>query len=712
MKIDIHVHTKKVKSGDAFTREITPERFGQIIKLTDVRICAITNHNCFDKSQYNEIVRETSNDVLVWPGIEIDVDENGNAGHLLVIVNPLNVDKFDVVITSMLSKKSPDTFKIGISDIGKQFDPLDAIYIPHYYNKLPNISDESIDKLCTAVSNPKRIIKEATNSISAGIFVSHGHKTIFGSDIQNWDEYETVARQLPDLRLPVESFEQFCLLIERDDSTIETVLNKKHHQLISIKPFKEDEPFDIEIWDDINVFFGSKGTGKTEILKALSKYYNNNGHKTTVFESHAINLAKHYDLYGNSYQLNMEDFPIDSCKAEFSKIRTAHEKNITSVRRYFEYYSVDETSKIAKSIKVRDLSPIDNHVSKIKLKGSSDLMKKIIDIQSFVQSKELYKEVIGEDLFDEFMKILDKVEGKVFNGIENEFVAYQTAHLYNNIIEVFAAEISKKTGMPEKPISTGFNEYASNRLELEVALIKIIKNIETVIPPKAEFVWDLEQKGKLFCKTCLLIQEGNVVDGNFRHLNSTTKNPEKLVAKKIREIMDAVYTDELFVKINDLNNIEGGSQVNSIEDLILFRRFFELDHREYGPSNGESAMILLAQELSSEKEIFIIDEPEKSLGNDYISNYIVPLLKEHAYSGKRIIIATHDANIAVRTLPYNSIYREHDVDGYRSYYGNPFSNNLVCKESGKKLNWKEESMRTLEGGKEAFGERGKIYGNA
>jgi hypothetical protein len=65
----------------------------------------------------------------------------------------------------------------------------------------------------------------------------------------------------------------------------------------------------------------------------------------------------------------------------------------------------------------------------------------------------------------------------------------------------------------------------------------------------------------------------------------------------------------------------------------------------------------------------------------------------------------------VRTLPYNSIYREHDVDGYRSYFGNPFSNNLICMESDKTLNWKEESMRTLEGGKEAFGERGKIYGN-
>jgi hypothetical protein len=28
------------------------------------------------------------------------------------------------------------------------------------------------------------------------------------------------------------------------------------------------------------------------------------------------------------------------------------------------------------------------------------------------------------------------------------------------------------------------------------------------------------------------------------------------------------------------------------------------------------------------------------------------------------------------------------------------------------LDWKEFSMKTLEGGKEAFGERGKIYGNS
>ena len=76
-----------------------------------------------------------------------------------------------------------------------------------------------------------------------------------------------------------------------------------------------------------------------------------------------------------------------------------------------------------------------------------------------------------------------------------------------------------------------------------------------------------------------------------------------------------------------------------------------------------------------------------------------------------MFISTHDANIAVRTLPYSSVYRCHGQAGYSTYIGNPFTNNLVnLNDVGDQLDWKNVSMRTLEGGEEAFGERGKIYG--
>ena len=55
MKIDIHVHTKKCKEGDSDKRNIDAERFDEIIRLTDVRILVITNHNHFDIKQYQEL---------------------------------------------------------------------------------------------------------------------------------------------------------------------------------------------------------------------------------------------------------------------------------------------------------------------------------------------------------------------------------------------------------------------------------------------------------------------------------------------------------------------------------------------------------------------------------------------------------------------------------------------------------------------------------
>ena len=132
----------------------------------------------------------------------------------------------------------------------------------------------------------------------------------------------------------------------------------------------------------------------------------------------------------------------------------------------------------------------------------------------------------------------------------------------------------------------------------------------------------------------------------------------------------------------------------------------------YTPSTGERSMLSLHAELAENKDVYILDEPERSLGNEYINDVIIPLINDKAKQGKKVFISTHDANIAVRTLPYNSIYRCHGKDGYSTYVGNPFSNSLICHQNpNNRLDWKKTSMKTLEGGETAFGERGRIYGN-
>lgn len=98
------------------------------------------------------------------------------------------------------------------------------------------------------------------------------------------------------------------------------------------------------------------------------------------------------------------------------------------------------------------------------------------------------------------------------------------------------------------------------------------------------------------------------------------------------------------------------------------------------------------------------------LGNTYVNDIIVPKLLELAKLKKVVIIATHNANIAVRTFPYVSILKSYENGKYKTYIGNPFVNELYqIDDKSKKVSWKSESIRILEGGKKAFEERGEIY---
>ena len=712
MKIDIHVHTKKTKIGDSELRNVDVEKFGDIIRSTDVKILAITNHNHFDLAQYEQFKQDVDGACQIWPGIELDILENGRRAHLIVIVNPINSNEFSDCVQKLLEGKTSDIFTISLKDTVDSFDALDSIYIPHYVVKKPNLGNEDVDSLLNLVSNKRRVLKEATNSISAGIYISHGHNSIYGSDIQNWDEYINISKDLPELRLPVESYEQFCLLLEKDDATIQTLLDKKTKESIEITPFTLAEQIKLDIYNDINIIFGSKGTGKTEILKALSKHYNDKGYKTSVYESNSNHLNDVYNLKGSDFTINLRDYEIYDCANEFNFIRGATEQEITSLTKYLLHYSNQETNKISQKIKIKNFTNLDDSQSKRRFEEIKEILVDFRKFNASIKANQNIEEIIGSELVGELLDILEKILNKLKADSEKRLLDAKSLMMFNSLIRIFVSEIAKKTGQPEKPIKTGFFQYASNRIKIERAINKILTNIKKELKPNFENVGDLGEKGDLYCQTNILIQDGNIIDRKYSPIEKVNKTPQKEVARHFDLISKHIYSSELFKKISDLITIEGSETIESIQDLLLFNRHFVVNGQVYHPSNGESSMILLHNELKKDKDIYFIDEPEKSLGNDYINDVIVPLLKERAQQGKKVIIATHDANIAVRTLPYSSIYRQHALNNYYTFTGNPFTNNLVCITKDKAdLDWKNISMKTLEGGRDAFGERGKIYGN-
>lgn len=712
MKIDIHTHTRKCKTGDALTRNISAQDFCEAVLSTDVKIIGITNHNVFDLDQYKEILARLGTEAQAWPGIELDIQEEESRGHLLVIVSPSVVDQFSSIVERVTHGFTPDNFLISIEDVLNAFDELCPLYVAHYKQKKPNLSDDGILALQSRTRNPCFVIKEVANAISAGIYISHGHASIYGSDLHDWAEYKDISRELPDLRLPVESFEHFCLLLKKDPTTINTILNKKTCEELILLPFEDSAILKLKVYNDINIIFGPKGTGKSCILKAIAKSYSDNGICTNVYVSASDRLDEIFDTRGKNLTVNLNDYGINYCTNEIKEIREAAEVTVTSVSSYFAHFSATTTNRNAKKILLKDLKPEEETSLRHQFSETHEARNKTYDFLQFLTSHQSIKEELTEEEHGELSQILSDLVSRLSKREWIHYSTWKEVCLLNSAIAAFRTEIARKTGVPAKPSSTGFRDYAFNRIKIEIAANEIIKSLSAQIPRLQENVGSLgTNKGNLEYHTEFRFQTGALTDSAFLSFSSVKKGTQKNFSKQIRQIAGCIYDDSLFRCIADLNAIEEVENIKTVQELLLFNRRFMLDGSQYIPSSGEASMVMLQKELGAEKDIYILDEPERSLGNEYINDVIVPLIKERARTGKKIFISTHDANIAVRTLPYSSVYRCHGKEGYTTYIGNPFSNNLINADNHHdQLDWKKVSMKTLEGGEEAFGERGIIYG--
>lgn len=70
---------------------------------------------------------------------------------------------------------------------------------------------------------------------------------------------------------------------------------------------------------------------------------------------------------------------------------------------------------------------------------------------------------------------------------------------------------------------------------------------------------------------------------------------------------------------------------------------------------AEKGILLLQRVLSKDADAYFLDEPELGMGNTYIDSNIRPMISGLGKQRKIVVVATHNANIAVRTLPYMSI---------------------------------------------------------
>ncbi|EKC46725.1 phosphotransferase domain-containing protein, partial [human gut metagenome] len=252
--IDLHIHTIKTIFDADFSFDI--KKLEEYVNSEKISCIAITNHNLFDKSNY-ELISNTI-DISVLPGIEVSLEK----GHMLVIGNindtDILVEQSNKMRQFILDEQSYLTYEQFLSIFDNYKDYL---LIPHY------IKDPPL---------PIDVINKFGNDIIIGE-VSSAKKWF--SLMKQRDKLIPVL--FSDLRIKSElkNFPGTHLYIDCDDFTIGGLKNSfKDKTKLSLSNNSNNEEF--QITSDgttaslgLNVLIGKRSTGKTYLLDKLNKSF-------------------------------------------------------------------------------------------------------------------------------------------------------------------------------------------------------------------------------------------------------------------------------------------------------------------------------------------------------------------------------------------------------------------------------------------------------
>lgn len=681
MKIDLHCHTISTKNGEDKTRNVDVEKFTEKIIESDIKIVALTNHNVFDFDQYNLFSESVKEYCSVWPGVEIDIKGIKSNYHLIVIANPKNANKFNDKISELTKGISPNKFTAKFEEVYYSVNCCDVLYIPHFH-KEPKIQEEDIIELSNLIKDNSRLFRETSDYRSLGVFANFNYSVIIGSDNHRWDDYE--KNKFADLRLPIQSFEQFCLLAKKDELVINTLLNKKKCKRIYVSPHKSVK-FSLPIYEDVNILFGQKGTGKSEIIKSLKSYYDKMSINNVIY----VGSEKDSDF---DNLLNTKDLKNDPCKLgikkfddEFSKLNEWNDSLPISLSSYIEWISTRDNNKNKKKMKITNSVKLDTLKYDKKISSDYKTIEKLLNIKL---DKIQLSNYLSSSEINSLEVLLNKLIENISNTRFKDWKKVNAVKLSNWSIDKIKNIADKCSNTVSRPSTTGFSDFADNRLKLFEIVDEINNSFSTPIKTEDEYLGLLESKGDIYIRSKyrMLCKESRTAEFNSKisNLKNFKIALDKLILsfrkKNVQDdlqIIQELYSDGL----NDISYFIGLSKETVLSDGV-----------KYNPSGGEKGILVLQKVINTEADVYLLDEPELGMGNSYINAAILPKIIGHAKNKKTVIVATHNANIAVRTLPYTSVYREHENGIYSTYVGNPFIDNLKnINDENDLKNWTYES---------------------
>lgn len=669
-KIDLHVHTiSTVKDSDF---QFSLDKLIEYVESEVLDAIAITNHNLFDRQQYELIVASLS--IPVFPGIEIDIEN----GHLLVITETSDIDDFCEKCSRVFRINGSDkTSFLTEQDFLRIFENLNKYLLVPHYDKSPALSMQRIPNIqnyisCGEVSSVRKFIsmKKAQGDLVPALFSD----VRISKDINEWPK-----RQM------------FVDVEELSISSIKYALCDSAK--VSVTP--EDGHTVFEILDNglcistgLTVVLGKRSSGKSFTLDRINEQFEN---------------AKYIE--------------------QFALLSTDE----ASDQRQFEQALRIQGDSVAEAFLTPFKSVVED-VDGIELYQEEQDIEKYLEALLKAASEAERQDVFAKcNMFQETqfsIKDLKSLEGL----IEVVDVLLQNTE-YRNIIEkhldrksLIGLAIDLRGQYIQEKEKTLFIQY-TNDIVVSIQRELQVRSSNTPIPD-VDFYQILlnREKVKKFIDIAKQVKKKRVIEQ--RNLYSY-----RVVAKAVpfdgatalqRTSKSRMVFSDAFRKYDkEYEYLQLLKQKEELPASEYYKYFVQITYEvlnQYGTraSGGERSEYNLLQQLTdaARSEILLMDEPESSFDNLFLKDGVNTLLKELS-KHIPVVIATHNNTIGASLHPDYLIYTEKEIqsDGevkYHLYYGYPSSTVLTDLEGNKK-NRKDIMLDCLEAGEPAYMDRRHSY---
>ena len=672
-RCDLHIHTVSSVSDRPFTFD--KDVLVDYVEKTDLDVIAITNHNLFDYTQFQEIKNALPN-IIVLPGIEVDLER----GHILVIANndEGTLLDFNVKCEEVNNLIKTENDDITYNSFMRIFGDLSKYLLIPHYEKEPKLHKDVIAKL------DKNIIAGEVSSVKKFIYMEKEDSEltpVYFSDFRiekgvTPDKYP-VSHTFFDIDQVNVNTLKHCLM----DKTKVSLTSEKGIELFQIFPNGQ------MLSTGLNIMFGKRSTGKTYTLNAIANRFEGKAKYIKQFE--LLNTGKNdSDQFESDLKVRQENSAEDYLR-EFGIIVTDMLKTC----------SADEDEmKLQKYIEAvmssAQQSDVNDVFSKSKLfnesgykEQSHDEVKKLISATQTLLESQLYKQIVNKHLSETSLKALLK---ELIEQCWKENVQRQYFKEVNNMIKTVKEFLQLKSAAPRIP-NIDLYQYFINKKKREIfAQVALsVKKRRTISTEKAGH-FTISVSARPFANASDLKTIG-LRQVSLANAFAKYENPIQ-------------YIDEL--------------KAAGVESDRIYKLFAAIDYKILNSSGlpvsgGERSEFNFLQKIKDAIlcDILIIDEPESSFDNIFLKNEVNKFIKEMA-ENMPVIISTHNNTIGGSIKPDYILYTEKKIEAdephFNIYSGYPTAKVLKDVEGNSIENY-EITLNSLEAGEQAYSERKDIY---